>query len=294
MSSKIDEVIVLYNPSSTGSSKDNANNLIKKLHLHVPNLNARVKETEYAGHAEVIAKEYAEQTKSVLLISSSGDGGYHELINGVLASGAKNIVTGLLPSGNANDHHRAVDSGLLVEHIIARTTHTIDVLEVTSKVNGKKWVRFGHSYAGVGLSSVVGKELTKEKLNFFNEKWLVLKHIFKFRHISILVKGKKVRYSSLVFGNVAQMSKVIQLSKGSSLTDGRFEISAVRYESKFHLLKELFKAVTIGPKENSSKTIFSFKTIKKLRIQIDGEDYMIDANSVVEVRSIRRALQVIT
>jgi diacylglycerol kinase family enzyme len=294
MSSNIDEVIVLYNPLSTGNSKDNAHDLIKKLHAQAPHFNANVKETEYAGHAEVIAKEYAKKAKRVLLISSSGDGGYHELINGVLASGAKNVVTSLLPSGNANDHYRAVDSGMLVEHIIAHATHDIDVLEITGNVNGKKWIRFGHSYAGVGLSSVVGKELTKEKLNFFNEKWLVLKHLFKFRHISILVSGKKVRYSSLVFGNVAQMSKVIQLSKDSSMTDGKFEISAVRYESKFHLFKELFKAVTIGPKENSSVTDFSFKTIKKLRIQIDGEDYLIDANSAVEVRSVRKALQVIT
>lgn len=291
--SAIDRVVILYNPKSTGDGKTNAERLIAQLHKVSPKLETELKKTEYAGYGEELARQYSLQNPLTLLISSSGDGGYHELINGVLVGNTKNVITSLLPSGNANDHHRAVDTGLLTEHIVANKVQHIDVLKISATVDDKPWSRYGHSYVGIGLTPVVGKELTKKKLNFFNEKWLVLKYLFDFTHVSVLIDGKKVRYSSLIFSNIAQMSKVVHLSKESSITDGKFEISALRYQSKFSLLAYLFRAVTIGLEENASVTKFEFRTLKKLLIQIDGEDFTLDAGSAVKIQSAHNALRII-
>jgi diacylglycerol kinase (ATP) len=292
--SKINEVIVLYNPKSTGDSELNAKKFVKELRLADSTLAVTLKKTDYAGHGEKIATEQAKRKKTVLIVSSSGDGGYHELINGVLLSDADNVITSLLPSGNANDHHRAVDSGNLIEHIVSGKIQLIDVLKVTAKIDGKVWVRYAHSYAGIGLTSVVGKELTKKKLNFFNEKWLVVEQLFLFRHVTIAVNGKKVRYSSLIFSNIDKMSKVIQLSKNNSMTDGKFEVNGTLYRSKLFLVSHLLKAVTIGMQDNSSRKSFEFYTIKKLLIQLDGEDFTIDSGSKVYVESVQKVLKIVT
>ena len=293
VSSDINKVVILYNPNSTGDGKKNAEDLMSELAKASKKLKVELKKTEYPGHAEEIAQQYVKSVHPVLLISSSGDGGYHELVNGVLLNKAKGVFTGLLPSGNANDHHGAVGTNSLVEHILSGTSKKIDVLKIISTVNGKPWVRYAHSYAGIGLTSEVGKELTKEKLNFFNEKWLTLKHLLTFRHVSIELKGKRVRYDSLIFSNIHKMSKVIQLSKDSSISDGRFEVNAVPHRSKLYLISQLFRAVTIGLEENSSVSFFEFRTIKKLLIQLDGEDFTLDAHSDVKVESLHNTLSII-
>jgi diacylglycerol kinase family enzyme len=294
MTSKIDEVIVLYNPVSTGSSAENAKQLVEQLKNISKELNVHLKKTEYAGHAEELAKEYAKSKKTVLLVSSSGDGGYNELINGALSIKPNNIYTSLLPSGNANDHYNFIGTDSLVEHIVSGKSKRIDVLKVTSRIAGKPWVRYAHSYVGIGLTPVIGKELTKEKLNFFNEKWLTLKYLFKFHHVTIIRKDKKIRYSSLIFSNINQMSKVIQLSKNASINDGKFEVNAIRHRSKFYLIMQLFRAATIGLEENSSLDMYEFKTLKKALIQLDGEDFTLDGKAIVKIESVHKALEIIT
>lgn len=289
----IDQVVIIYNPHSTGNGKANATSLRDELGRRQPKLPVTLKQTEHAGHAEEIAREYASSDQRILLVSSSGDGGYHELINGILLSGARNVITGLLPSGNANDHFTAVSSGTAIDDIIAGSTRKIDVIKVTSTIDGQPWVRYAHAYAGIGLSPTVGRQLTKTKLNAVNEKWILLKNIFTYRHVTIVVGGNKRSYSSLVFSNIGQMSKVLQVAKDSSVTDGKFEVSAVNRQSKLRLFLYLFKAATIGLEENSSVSSFEFETTKKTLIQLDGEVYGLDAKCKVRVEAPQESLEII-
>lgn len=293
MSQPISEVVIIYNPNSTGNGKANATSLQADLRRLAPTLHVSLKQTEYAGHAEKIAWDYAKNAQRVLLVSSSGDGGYHELINGIVSSGATNIVAGLLPSGNANDHFRAVHEEDVVQRIIAGKSRWLDSISIRAQVEGKPWQRYAHSYAGIGLSPSVGRRLTKAKLNFFNEKWILLRQLFRYRYVAILIDGKERRFSSVVFSNIARMSKVLQVANDSSLTDGKFEISAVTRQSKFRLFLYLFKAATIGLEENSSVSRFEFQTIKPTLIQLDGEVYTLDGSCKVTVESVHLALEAI-
>jgi diacylglycerol kinase (ATP) len=109
-------IAVIYNPNSTGSSKELATEFSKRLKKRLPDQAIELIATEHAGHGEEIAYELAKKYKRPLIISSSGDGGYHEVINGLMKAQHEGAhpVAGLLPAGNANDHHRNVTRGELI------------------------------------------------------------------------------------------------------------------------------------------------------------------------------------
>lgn len=284
-------VLILYNPNSTGDSKKNAEMLQRELRERQYSGDVKVVGTTHAGHGEEIAAEYAKSGEKVLIVSSSGDGGYHEVINGALSQDTSRVITGLLPSGNANDHHAEIGSKSIVDKIIENTFQAIDTIKVTAVVNGKTWTRYAHSYVGIGVSPRTAKDLTDERPNIFTEKWLVARSLFSFSYVKIRENGKSRRYSSLVFGNVRTMSKIISLSEASSITDGKFEVNSIRFRSKIRLIAYLLRLTTVGVKSVASVREYTFTTIKPLLIQLDGEVYTIDSNTNVRIESVQQNLR---
>lgn len=284
-------VLILYNPNSTGDSKKNAEMLQRELRERQYSGDVKVVGTTHAGHGEEIAAEYAKSGEKVLIVSSSGDGGYHEVINGALSQDTSRVITGLLPSGNANDHHAEIGSKSIVDKIIENTFQAIDTIKVTAVVNGKTWTRYAHSYVGIGVSPRTAKDLTDERPNIFTEKWLVARSLFSFSYLKIRENGKSRRYSSLVFGNVGTMSKIISLSEASSITDGKFEVNSIRFRSKIRLIAYLLRLTTVGVKSVASVREYTFTTIKPLLIQLDGEVYTIDSNTNVRIESVQQNLR---
>lgn len=283
--SKFTTIIILYNPLSTGPSADNAKVFGRELRQALPKTTAiKVMATKYAGHAEVLTKQYAETNDPVLIISSSGDGGYHEVINGALDSKSTQIVTGVLPSGNANDHYHAMHDEELIERIAQADSRTIDVLEVTARTGKKTWHRYAHSYAGVGLTPQIGQQLTKAKLNRFTESWLVLIHLFRFKPVKIRIDGRTYRYDSLVFSNIGRMSKVISLADYASVHDGKFEITGTQTRSPLNLFSFLIKAATVGlSTEARQYSRFHFTCVRPLTMQLDGEVFSFAVGTEITV-----------
>ena len=289
----IDEVVIIYNPNSTGNSAENAKKLRDELKEHSFKNNVRLMPTKYSGHAEKIAESYAKKDQVTLLVSSSGDGGYHELINGILKSGATNVISGLLPSGNANDHFSAIGSESVVQDIIKNTSRQIDVLRIDSTLNGRPWTRYAHSYIGMGVSPVIGKELNKIKLNAFNEKIILVRQLLSFDNVRIAIGGKKVRIISIIFANIPTMSKVLKIAKSGAVDDGKFEINKIEAGSRAKIFLQLFQASTMGLKEDRSAKTYTFKTIKSSPIQLDGEVYRLDSHSDVTISVEHQALTTI-
>jgi len=287
-------IMILYNPHSTGNSEDNAKEYAHKLRRAMPASTViETIATKYATHAETLAKEYAQAHRDCLIISSSGDGGYNEVVNGVMASGSHTAVTGLLPSGNANDHFTSLHSGNTVTATATHTVRTIDLLKVTGISHGKRVTRYAHSYASIGLAPYIGKELTKAKLNRFNEKWLVFKHFFRASPAKIRVNGRNYSYEHLVFSNIDKMSKVLQLAENNHIDDGKFEISGVTSNTAFGVLRYFAKAATTGLTDDTSRKTFSFTCRRSTPIQLDGEVMTFDRNSRVTVASVPKALHCI-
>lgn len=292
-----DEIVVIYNPNSTGSSEENAKTFMAEVREALPEQSTTIRKTEYAGHAEKIGAEYAKQDRRVLLVSSSGDGGYNEVVNGVLRSGDTNHVTvAVLPSGNANDHARHMDAvmkGSLIENIVAGNQSDIEAIEVKASVDGKPWTRFAHSYVGFGLTPKVGHELTVRKLNAFNEKWHTAYHMLKFKHIDLTYDGDVRRYTSLVFSTISSMSKIIKLEQSARNDDGLMEVYEMPYQTPLQLVKTLLRASLKGLSKNERTEKYEIRTIKKTLVQLDGEVFTIDPDTDVMITCKKRAIKTI-
>jgi diacylglycerol kinase family enzyme len=286
----IKKIIIIYNPNSTGNGEQNAKSLQTEL-AAISSIDVTLTPTDYAGHAERIVKELPD-TAGTMVISSSGDGGYHEVINGVLSRDKKTarIITGLLPSGNANDHYTTIHTGDLVQRIIAGDVRQIDVLKITVG----DWTRYAHSYAGIGLTPHIGEKLTAATLNPFNEIWLSIRYFINFHPVKIQTKEGAHRYDSMIFSNIERMSKYMTLSKNAKIDDGKFEITESKAGAFSKLLRHLFKASTVGlTKEATHATKYEFTSVRPLAIQLDGEVFRFGARSHVQVSIMKKALNCI-
>lgn len=285
------KIAIIYNPNSTGPSRKIATDLKQQLDKKFPAKTIRIYPTKYAGHGEKIAYDVAKSSKRPLIISSSGDGGYNEVINGAMRAqdeGAHPTV-GLLPGGNANDHYNNLHERDTMTRILSGKGTKVDVLHL----KGGSIDRYAHSYIGLGLTPWAGKMLTETKLNHINQIGIVLKALFTVRPTKIRTAKGIASYSSVVFSNVDVMAKVLRVSQDSKINDGKFEITSFKESSRLKLIAHLFKASTTGVKEDKKVRHYSFETIRKTLIQLDGEVYPINAKTKVAIEAEHQALETI-
>lgn len=278
-------IAIIYNPISTGSSERLARDLEKRLRADLPGQAIELIGTEYKGHGSELAYSIAMASKRPLIISSSGDGGYHEVINGAMRAQNEGAhpTTGVLPAGNANDHHRNLHDEDIVSKIKQQKSTKIDLLMMNGISKGEKVELYAHSYIGLGLTPFVGKELNKTKLNAMAETWVVIRALLSLRSVKLKMNGIVGRYESIIFSNVDTMSKYLSVSQSSSMTDGKFEVTIFGHRSKLQLIATLLKASTQGVKEDHRVGKFSLQTVHKTLVQADGEVIALDAKSNIDI-----------
>lgn len=284
-------ISIIYNPNSTGRSQAHAKALARALIASKIDSDVQVIPTEYAGHAEELAYKLATSSPKPLIISSSGDGGYNEVINGIMKAQEEGLrpVTGLLPAGNANDHYRNLHESSIEEQILSGKRHKIDLLRLS--VNGQEtWQRYAHSYIGFGLTPKVAEELNKTNLNAFKEVAIAAKAFYDLKAIRLKVRGEVKQYDSIIFSNVQKMSKVLSLSDSAAMHDGKFEITAFPHRNKLKLMLTLFKAATKGLSVANRASVFKFQTIESLSVQLDGEIAHIKESSTVIIDIVPQTL----
>ena len=288
-------IAIIYNPNSTGSSRELAEEYAGILQKKMPDQKIELIGTEHAGHAEELAYSIAKKSKHPLIISSSGDGGYNEVVNGAFKARSEGAdpITSLLPAGNANDHFRNLSSNDLVDHIANETVSHIDLLKLTSKVDGKGFTRYAHSYIGFGLTPQVGNELNKTKLNLIKETIVVAKALLNLKPVRLVIDGRKRAYDSIIFSNIDSMSKYLTISEPSRTTDGKFEVTIFRRTNKLKLIGMLLKASVIGVKENLRTDTYTLETVNKTLAQLDGEIITLDPKESVTIGIEKQALHTI-
>jgi diacylglycerol kinase family enzyme len=278
-------VAIIYNPNSTGFSKAMAEDYKKNMQGRIPEQKVKLIATRYAGHGEKLAYKIAKQSKNPLIISSSGDGGYNEVVNGAMKAQNEGFkpTTGLLPAGNANDHYYTVHTEDSIDLIIAKKPKRIDLLRMSYVSNKKNIQRYAHSYIGFGISSMVSKELNKTKLNRFKETWLVIRTLLTISPVELTVDNITGKYDSIIASNADKMSKYLNVSSPSRMDDGLFEVTISRHENKFKLIALILRASLIKLKEDKQTNTFSLDTIEQTVAQADGEILTIDPNTRVDI-----------
>lgn len=273
--------IIIFNPNSTGDSQTIAKEFYTALRKLRPDCQVVLRETTHAGHGEELGYELTKKKKSLLLVSVSGDGGYHELVNGAIRAvdeGASSPICAVLPGGNANDHHTFISKRPLLEAIQADGITKLDLLRVQAGS-----VRYAHSYVGMGLTPLVAVELNKHKLSAFKEAWLATKTFWKFKPFKIVVNNKRYTFDSLILANIGVMAKYLTLDPDNSPRDGKFEVLRWPHNHKLRLIIQLLKSAAGRIESPKSVEKFEFRTLAPMPMQLDGELVKLKSNQLVTI-----------
>lgn len=289
-----DRIVLIFNPNSTGRAPELAQDLHDELTSRLPGTAVAMSPTQRAGHGRDLAREAA-STGRPLIVSVSGDGGYNEVVDGVMQAGNKDAVCAVMAAGNANDHRRTTIERPIADAIVEGQVHHIDLLALTVGTGPEARTQFAHSYIGVGLTPVVAVDLEKGGKGSFREIVSVVRTFAKFRPFTIkLEDGTERSFDSLVFANIAQMAKHATLSESGSPEDGRFEVVTVPHTAKWRVLGVALQAATRGLGPQPTATHYGFTTLKPMPLQLDGEVLELDAQTQISVDIAPRALLTIT
>lgn len=285
-----DRVVLIFNPNSTGNAKGKASELRDELSARAPQLPVELAETQHAGHARDLARDAA-RVGQPLLVSVSGDGGYNEVVDGVMASGSQDAVCAVLAAGNANDHRRTTREQPLADAIVTGKVSRIDLLKLT--VNGA--TRYAHSYIGLGLTPVVAVDLEKGSKGSLREMVTTVRAFARFRPFEITRPDQtRERFDSIVFANIHQMAKVATLSEDDGRPDdGSFEVITLQHTAKWRILATALRAASRGLGPQPSVREYEFTTIKPMPLQVDGEVMDLPAGAKVRVEIAAQSLRTV-
>jgi diacylglycerol kinase (ATP) len=281
--SPFDRIVIIFNPQSTGDAPRSAEELRSELARRLPAVPLELCPTQHAGHARELARKAA-GTGRPLLVSVSGDGGYNEVVNGVMDAGNDQAVCAVRAAGNANDHRRVTRERPLADAIVAGDVRRIDLLRLTVGSGSVARTRYAHSYIGVGLTPVVAVDLEKGGKGSWQEVLSVVRVFSRFRPFPIrLEDGRRRSVDSLVFANIAEMAKYALLSEDGRPDDGRFEVITQRRTGRLRVLATVLRAATQGLGRQPTATHYAFTTLAPMPLQLDGELMELDADTPVAV-----------
>ena len=288
-----ERITVIFNPQSTGPAPQRAEELKNTLADRLPHVPLHLRPTERAGHARELAAQAA-ATGRPLIVSVSGDGGYNEVVDGVMHAGNPNAVCAVLAAGNANDHRRSTGEQPLADAIVTGDVRHIDLLRLTVGSDSGARTRYAHSYIGMGLTPIVAIDLEKGGKGSFKEIVSVVRTFAKFRPFTIDVDPGGLRsLDSLLFANIDEMAKYATLSEDSRPDDGRFEIIALPHTAKWRILAVALKAATRGLGPQPTARHYRFTTVEPTPMQLDGEVIAVEAATSVSVDIAAGALPIL-
>lgn len=294
------QIFIIYNPISTGgNAQQKAQRLAERLRKRKLG-SIELRGTEYPGHAESLAYQACQESTHPLIISASGDGGYNEVVNGIMRARNENPklnpVCAILPAGNANDHRRSVRKRPLTWAIAHAEAEEMDLLELTVTKGDFKQTRYAHSYIGAGFTSYAAAQLNKQELGPIKEIMIVARAIFSFHPVAIsTVDGKTRSYDSLIFSNIYHMSKFMRLGKKTDFNNGTFRLAVIPHRSEYWLLRIFlnFWLFVFGLKKLPQQTNYKFGVPQTEMIHLDGELLQVPGGAVVNVSIAPAALSVI-
>lgn len=292
-SRQFESITIIYNPNSTGDAPELAETLREELLGLLPDPpDIRLQPTERAGHAVDLAREAA-SSGNALVVSVSGDGGYNEVVTGVMAAGNPNATCAVLAAGNANDHSRVTARQPLAEAITEGAVRRIDLLRITAGIDAEP--AYAHSYIGFGLTPIMAIDLEKGSKGAIKEMFSVVRTFRRFRPFEIRQNdGVRRKFDSLVFANISQMAKYATLSEADDHpADGKFEVITFPHMAKWRILLRAIRATTKGLGDQPSTDRYEFSTLKPIPYQIDGEVRSADAGTAITIESVPRALPII-
>lgn len=287
-----DRIILIFNPTRAGMDA-RIDSLQRELTADLSGLQLDLLPTQFAGHARDLARSAA-GSGAPLIVSVSGDGGYNEVVNGVMDVPASKAVCTVLPAGNANDHHRSMPGRPLTESIREGRVRRIDLLRVTFRGMHREQVRYAHSYVGFGLTPLMAIGIEKGGKGKVLELLSVARTLSGLRPFELMrADGATAKFDSLILANISRMAKYGTVSESDHPDDGRFEVVTLPHAGRWKMALMTLRAVTLGLGHQPSVSSYAFTTRDAVPCQIDGEVVYVQAGTHVLVESAKGALATI-
>jgi diacylglycerol kinase (ATP) len=284
-----DAVKLVFNPNSTGNAQELAEELKGELAERAPELPVELVPTEHAGHGREIAREAA-RVGQPLVVSVSGDGGYNDVVNGLMEAGTS-AFGAVLAAGNANDHRRVTRERPLADAIVAGDVSRLDLLRMS--VDDGREPRYAHSYIGLGITPTVALELEEGGKGSIREVISTVRSFSQFRPFQIETGSGVDSFDSVIFANIREMAKFAVLSEEGRPDDGRFEVIILRHTAKWRVLATAVRAALRGLGPQPTAREYRFRTVDPMPVQVDGEVSEFDRGVAVTVEIAPGALQTV-
>lgn len=243
-----------------------------------------VEETKTGNHASELALMMALKGFTHI-IAVGGDGTLHEVVNGVIQSGNKDVVVGLLPFGSANDFYKTLNGGSTVEQLINLATkksyQEVDVGCISyNDLSGKKYF-LNIADLGIGAEVVLR---TKQA-----PKWMgvglafsksIIASLATYKNQKVNLKSEDWNWSgkikSLVLANGKYFGNGLCIAPDASVKSGELsciilgDISILDYIRNVQSLKQ-GKKIEHKKVLYKSTTHLTIETEKECGIEADGE-----------------------
>lgn len=238
--------------------------------------------TEYAGHAEVLAREATED----VVVAVGGDGTVNEVARGIVGT---EKALGIIPCGSGDGLARHLG----LSHNIEKALRTIEQGECkrmdTAEVNGRLFL----SVCGVGFDAVVSERFAKSGkrglANYIRQGLKTWRNYTPEKYI-VEIDGKEIDVEALFItvGNSDQWGNNAKITPLADCCDGILDITIVE---KFGVLEMPWLALRLmtGTLQHSRKVhCYKGKEVRIIResegaAHADGDWYMESATLNINI-----------
>lgn len=256
----------ITNPFSGPKKGINIIELISS-HIHSSVFDYEIIDTQYAGHAKVLAKEAVEQ-QYFAVIAVGGDGTINEVAS--ILKGSKTAL-GIVPlgSGNGFSYHVGIRRNIVKAIQVLNDAHTIPI--DTGMANDLFFI----NVAGLGLDARVAyKTKLNTKRGFIPYFINTLKESFHFRYLKLNIKTKDKEwsgeYAMAVVANGSVYGYDFTIAPEALLDDGTFDVVLVK---KTNVFKYFFLVPRMLNKTVQKSPLVEYFKTSEITISPDSTGY---------------------
>ena len=285
MDSEKKHITFIVNPISGTQEKEQIIALINE-YLDIDKYTFQIIYTQYAGHAEEIAAQCAEDSHFAV-VAVGGDGTVNEVARALTHT---HTALGIIPCGSGNGLARHLQISMQPRKAIEAINEGILERIDYGTINRRKFF----CTCGVGFDAFVSlkfAEAGKRGLNTYIEQSLNASLNYKPETYKLTIDGNETEiYQAFLIacGNAAQYGNNAYIAPKATLTDGLLDVTILNPFTPLDVPSLALQLFTKTIDQNSHIKTFRCKTINIRRekpgvVHYDGDPVMMGANLKVKI-----------
>lgn len=285
MDSEKKHIAFIVNPISGTQEKEQIIALINE-YLDIDKYTFQIIYTQYAGHAEEIAAQCAEDSHFAV-VAVGGDGTVNEVARALTHT---HTALGIIPCGSGNGLARHLQISMQPRKAIEAINEGIIERIDYGTINRRKFF----CTCGVGFDAFVSlkfAEAGKRGLNTYIEQSLNASLNYKPETYKLTIDGNETEiYQAFLIacGNAAQYGNNAYIAPKATLTDGLLDVTILNPFTPLDVPSLALQLFTKTIDQNSHIKTFRCKTINIRRekpgvVHYDGDPVMMGANLKVKI-----------